>query len=72
MKSKHDRHNNKRVMLYQHELNLESEYNSTFFLITEIEDGKPQRTYYYRIPDNYKDNSLLGEVHERYCQYCPN
>ena len=72
MKSKeHSQHNNK-VTIYHHEINLEYEHHITFFLITEMEDGEPHRTYYYKIPDNYKDNSLLGEIHERYCPYCPN
>lgn len=30
------------------------------------------RTYYYQIPKNYEDESLLGELHERYHPYCPN
>ena len=67
----HSQHNNK-VTIYHHELNLEYERQATFFLITEMNDGEPHRTYYYKIPDNYKDNSLLGEIHERYCPYCPN
>ncbi|MGA2408273.1 MAG: hypothetical protein ABSF81_16190 [Bacteroidales bacterium] len=72
MKSKrYSRHSNK-VTIYHHKLNLENEYNTTYFLITEIEDGKPQRTYYFQIPDSFKDNRLLGEMHERYARYCPN
>jgi hypothetical protein len=60
------------ITIYHHELNLEYEHNSTYFLITEIEDGEPLRTYYYLIPDSYKSNTLLGNFHERYAPYCPN
>jgi hypothetical protein len=59
-------------MIYHHVLDLDYENNSTFFLITEIKDGEPQRTYYYKIPDSYKDNRLMGQMHEKYNQYCPN
>ena len=45
---------------------------NTFWLITEIVENEPVRTYYYKIPAQYKDNSLLGEVHEKYNPYCPN
>ena len=72
MKSKRHSYRKDRVKIYHHKLNLEYENNTSYFLITEMEDGEPQRTYYYKIPDNYKDNSLLGEMHERYCPYCPN
>jgi hypothetical protein len=72
MKSKKHGYFNNRIKICQHKLNLENEYNTTYFLITEIEDGKPQRTYYYKIPDSFKDNSLLGELRERYARYCPN
>lgn len=72
MKSKRHSYCKDRVKIYHHKLNLEYENNTSYFLITEMEDGEPQRTYYYKIPDNYKDNSLLGEMHERYCPYCPN
>lgn len=60
------------VRIYHHELDLEYVYNRTYFLITEIIDGVPLHTYYYRIPDSYKDERLLGELHERYCPYSPN
>ena len=60
------------VIIIHQELNLEYEHNTTYFLITEIEDGEPQRTYYYLIPDSYKSNALLGELHEKYAKYCPN
>jgi hypothetical protein len=60
------------VTIFHHKLNLSDENNTTFFLITEMEDGKPRRTYYFQIPENYSDDSLLGELHERYCPYCPN
>lgn len=59
-------------MIYHHEIDLECINGTTIWLITEIADCEPQRTYYYKIPNQYKDNSLLGELHERYCQYCPN
>jgi hypothetical protein len=72
MKPEHHSHSNKRGMLYHHELNLEYEHNATYFIISEIEDGIPHRTFYYKIPETYKDNSLLGELHERYAPYCPN
>lgn len=68
---KYNRHSNE-VMIFQHQLNLYDEHNTTFLLITEMQDGKPRLTYYYQIPANYKDNSLLGELHERYHPYCPN
>lgn len=60
------------LKIFQHELNLEYEYNSTFVLITEVLDGKPLYTYYFTIPDSYKDNRLLGELHENYAPFCPN
>jgi hypothetical protein len=65
-------YNYRKVKIYHQILDLEYEHNSSFFLITEIVDGQPQTSYYYRIPDNYKDNSLLGELHEKYALYCPN
>lgn len=60
------------VKIYHHELDLEYLHNKTYFLITEIINGVPINTYYYRIPDSYKDDRLLGELHERYCMYSPN
>jgi hypothetical protein len=72
MKSKKHGYFNNRIKIYQHKLNLEYENSASYFLLTELEDGVPKRTYYYKIPDNYKDNSLLGELHERYSKYCPN
>jgi hypothetical protein len=72
MKSKRHSHDNQRVTIFHFLLDLEYEHNTTFFLITEMTDGEPQRTYYYRIPESYKDDSLLGELLVRYCQYCPN
>ena len=68
---KYNRHTNE-VTIYHHKLNLSDENNTTFLLITEMQDGKPRRTYYYRIPKNYEDDSLLGGLHERYHPYCPN
>ena len=61
-----------KITIYHHELDLEYDYNTLYFLFTEIEAGKPQRSYYYKIPDSYKGNSLLGELHERYYPYSPN
>ena len=60
------------VTIYHQVLDLEFEYSTTYFLITEIEDCEPHITYLYKIPDSYKDNRLLGELHERYSPYCPN
>ena len=60
------------LQIIHNELNFEYDYNATYFLITEIENGVPQRTYYYLIPDSYKSNALLGEMHEKYAKYCPN
>jgi hypothetical protein len=60
------------VMIYHHELDLECLNGNTFWLITEIVDCLPVQTYYYQIPNNYKNDSLLGELHERYAKYCPN
>jgi hypothetical protein len=60
------------VLIYHHELNMEHINNTVFWLITEIVENEPVRTYYYKIPANYKDNSLLGELHERYWPYNPN
>jgi hypothetical protein len=61
------------VLIYHHEIDLENINGTTIWLITEIAvGGEPQRTYYYQIPSNYKDDSLLGELHERYAKYCPN
>jgi hypothetical protein len=63
---------NSNYWIYHHELDLEYESNATYFLFTEIEDGIPQRSFYYKIPDAYKGNAFLGEVHEKYAPYCPN
>ena len=65
---RYNRHCNE-VTIFHHKLNLP---NNTFLLITEMEDGRPHRTYYYEIPKNYEDDRLLGELHERYHPYCPN
>jgi hypothetical protein len=72
MKSTGQNNNNKRVMIYHCVLNLEYEYNTTYFLITEMVGDKPLRTYSYKIPNNYKDESLLGELDEKFAPYCPN
>lgn len=58
--------------IYHNELNLEYSTGTTYWLITEVVDNIPVRTFFYRIPDSYKNNSLLGGMHERYCMYCPN
>ena len=72
MKSNHNRRNYKKVKIYQHELNLEYEHCTTFLLITEIEDGEPYRTYYFKIPDCFKNDVLLGNLPNKYSDYCPN
>jgi hypothetical protein len=72
MKSKKHGYYNNRIKICQHKLNLENEYSASYFLLTELEDGVPKSTYYYKIPDSFKDNRLLGELHERYAKYCPN
>ena len=72
MKSNNKNHSNNTITIHHHELNLEYDYQSTYFLITEIEDGVPVRTYYYKIPDGFKNGSLLGEIHEKFAPYSPN
>ena len=72
MKSEDYSQNKKKVAIYHCVLNLEYEYNTTFFLITEMVGDTPNRTYCYKIPSNYKDESLLGELHEKFAPYCPN
>jgi hypothetical protein len=72
MKSKKHGYFNNRIKICQHKLILENEYIASYFLLTELEDGVPKRTYFYKIPDSFKDNRLLGELHERYAKYCPN
>jgi len=72
MKRKRYHNTNARLQIHQSELNLEYEYNNTYLLITELVDGEPKRTFYYKIPESYKDNRLLGEMHERYCPFSPN
>ncbi len=61
------------IMIYHHEIETNGINGTTFWLITEVAvSGEPLWTYYYRIPDSYKDDSLLGELPIRYSQYCPN
>jgi hypothetical protein len=72
MKSKNKVHNNNTITIHHYELNLEYDHQSTYFLITEIKDGVPASTYYYKIPDGFKNDVLLGEIHERYAPYSPN
>ncbi len=61
------------IMIYHHEIDTNGINGTTFWLITEIAvSGEPLRTYSYRIPDSYKDDSLLGELPVCYGQYCPN
>lgn len=62
----------KKVEIYHCCLNIKSEYHTTVLLITEVENGEVKRTYFYTIPTNYLDDSLLGDLHEKYCLYCPN
>ena len=62
----------KTIMIYHHQVDLESKYGITYWIITEMVDSEPVQTYYFKIPDNYKTNDLLGELHEKYCSYCPN
>jgi hypothetical protein len=66
-----DNINQNRVQIYHCFLDIKSEYHTTICLITEVEKGKVT-TYCYKIPINYMDDSLLGELHEKYCMYCPN
>jgi hypothetical protein len=70
MESQKHNHNSKRIMIFQNELDFN--YETLYFVFTEIEDGVPLRTYYYKIPESYKDSRLLGQLHERYYPYCPN
>lgn len=63
---------NTKVLIYHHELTTDYQNNITFFLITELQDGVPVRTYYYKIPNCFKDGSLLGQFHERFAPYSPN
>ncbi len=62
----------KNIMFYHHELDFESSNGSTYWLITEVVDNVPIKTCFYKIPDNYRDDSLLGKMHQRFCSYCPN
>lgn len=60
------------VLIHLQEINLEHNYNATYYLITEIVNGKPIYNYSFEIPESYKDSRLLGMLHERYCPYSPN
>lgn len=60
------------VRFYHTELNPDGIDGKTYWLITEVEDSLPMRTYYFEIPEQYKMNVLLDEMFARYCQYCPN
>jgi hypothetical protein len=62
----------KNTKFYHTELNPDGIDGKTYWLITEVKDNLPIRTYYYEIPEQYKMNVLLEEMYERYCQYCPN
>jgi hypothetical protein len=62
----------KNIMIYQHEIDLECMNGTTYWVITEIVDYVPVRTFYYKIPEDYKKNGLLGKIHELYNPYCPN
>ena len=60
------------VRIYHQEVILQDGHYPAFYLIIETIEGLPQRSYFYRIPESYKDDRLLGQMHERYCSYCPN
>lgn len=60
------------IKIYQNELNLEHSSGTTYWILTEVINDVPVRTFYFKIPDSYKDNHLLGGMHERYCMYSPN
>ena len=62
----------KNLEIYHHELNLDGIGGFTYWLITEAMNGVPLRTYYYQIPESYKNDSLLGKMLEKYCTYSPN
>ena len=62
----------KRFEIYHHELNPQGIDGFTYWLITEVANGVPFRTFYYQIPESYKNDSLLGKMHEKYCTYSPN
>ena len=64
--------NRGKIQIYHSVLNIDSEYHTTLFLITEIENGEVKRTYCFKIPRSYLDDSLLGEINEKYCLFCPN
>lgn len=64
--------NRSSVRIYHHILNLEYEQNASYFCITETRYGVIQTIYYYKIPDDYKNESPMGEICERYAKYCPN
>jgi hypothetical protein len=72
MKSKANSHCNNTIIIYHHEIDLEYLNGNTFWAITEIVNTEPLQTYFYKIPDDYKSNKLLGNLHEKYAQYCPN
>ena len=63
------------ILIYHHLIVCNPPYISSSKVVkmnAEISENEPVRTYYYKIPSNYKDDSLLGEIHERYCPYSPN
>jgi hypothetical protein len=60
------------VKFYHQELSPDGINSKTYWIITEVKDNLPIRTYYYEIPEEYKSDALLGEMHEKYCPYCPN
>jgi hypothetical protein len=72
MKAKPNSHYNSTIIIYHHEIDLEYLNGNTFWAITEIVNTEPVQTYFYKIPDDYKNNKLLGNLHERYAPYCPN
>jgi len=62
----------KNIKFYHQELNPDGIDGKTFWLITEVKDNLPIKTFYYEIPEQYKMNAFLDEMFERHCQYCPN
>ena len=63
---------NKRVMFFHREVNLEPANNSIYLLIVQLEDGEPVHAFYFIVPDNYLNDSLLCGLHQKFNPYCPN
>ncbi len=62
----------KNVSIFHHELNMEHINGTTYWIITELVFNIPVQMYFLKIPDSYKDNSLLGQLNEKYAPFCPN